>query len=47
MGAGSIEQSTWAQLMAASTLVSLPSALLFAVFQRYLVSGFLSGSVRG
>jgi ABC-type glycerol-3-phosphate transport system permease component len=43
----SIEQSTWAQLMAASTLVSLPSAILFIVFQRYLVSGFLSGSVRG
>jgi N,N'-diacetylchitobiose transport system permease protein len=42
-----IEQSTWAQLMAASTLVSLPSAILFGVFQRYLVSGFLSGSVRG
>ena len=42
-----IEQSTWAQLMAASTLVSLPSAILFVVFQRYLVSGFLSGSVRG
>lgn len=42
-----IEQSLWAQLMAASTLVSLPSVLLFAVFQRYLVSGFLSGAVRG
>ena len=42
-----IEQSLWAQLMAASTLVSLPSAILFAVFQRYLVSGFLSGAVRG
>jgi N,N'-diacetylchitobiose transport system permease protein len=42
-----IEESTWAQLMAASTLVSLPSAILFMVFQRYLVSGFLSGSVRG
>jgi multiple sugar transport system permease protein len=42
-----IEQSLWAQLMAASTLVSLPSALLFVVFQRYLVSGFLSGAVRG
>lgn len=42
-----IEQETWAQLMAASTLVSLPSAILFIVFQRYLVSGFLSGSVRG
>ena len=42
-----IEQSTWAQLMAASTLVSLPSVILFAIFQRYLVSGMLSGSVRG
>jgi ABC-type glycerol-3-phosphate transport system permease component len=42
-----IEQSLWAQLMAASTLVSLPSAILFAVFQRHLVGSFLSGSVRG
>jgi multiple sugar transport system permease protein len=42
-----IEQETWAQLMAASTIVSLPSVILFAVFQRYLVSGLLSGSVRG
>ena len=42
-----IDQSLWAQLMAASTIVSLPSVILFAVFQRYLVSGFLSGSVRG
>jgi ABC-type glycerol-3-phosphate transport system permease component len=42
-----IEQSLWAQLMAASTLVSLPSAILFGVFQRYLVSGFLTGAVRG
>ena len=39
--------TSWAQLMAASTLVSLPSAILFGIFQRYLVSGFLSGSVRG
>lgn len=42
-----IEQSLWAQLMAASTLVSLPSAALFALFQRHLVGSFLSGSVRG
>lgn len=42
-----IEQSLWAQLMAASTLVSLPSAILFALFQRHLVRSFLSGSVRG
>lgn len=42
-----IDQSLWAQLMAASTIVSLPSVALFAIFQRYLVSGFLSGAVRG
>lgn len=42
-----IEQSLWAQLMAASAIVSLPSVVLFAIFQRYLVSGFLSGAVRG
>jgi multiple sugar transport system permease protein len=42
-----ITQSTWAQLMAASALVCLPSAILFGFFQRYLVSGFLSGAVKG
>ena len=42
-----IVEATWAQLMAASTLVSLPSAVLFMIFQRYLVAGFLSGAVRG
>jgi multiple sugar transport system permease protein len=42
-----MEQSNWAQLMAASSLVSLPSAILFGFFQRYLVSGFLSGASKG
>ncbi len=42
-----IDQSTWAQLMAASSLTCLPSAILFGIFQRYLVSGFLSGAVKG
>jgi ABC-type glycerol-3-phosphate transport system permease component len=37
----------WAELMAASTLVTLPSVILFGFFQRYMVSGFLSGAVKG
>lgn len=40
-------ESTWAQLMAASVVVSVPTVLLFAFFQRYLVAGFLGGSVKG
>ena len=40
-------ESTWAQLMAASSIVSLPSVLLFGFFQRYLVSGFLRSGVKG
>lgn len=43
----SMTESTWAQLMAAASMVSLPSAVLFGFFQRYLVSGFLSGAVKG
>lgn len=42
-----IDQSLWAQLMAASTIVSLPSVILFGIFQRYLASGFLSGAIKG
>jgi multiple sugar transport system permease protein len=40
-------EEVWAQLMAASVMVSLPSVALFAFFQRYLVSGFLKGAVKG
>ena len=40
-------ESTWAQLMAAGSIVSLPSVILFGFFQRYLVSGFLRSGVKG
>jgi multiple sugar transport system permease protein len=40
-------EEVWAQLMAASVMVSLPSVALFAFFQRYLVAGFLKGAVKG
>ena len=40
-------EEIWAQLMAASVFVSLPSVLLFAFFQRYLIAGFLKGAVKG
>lgn len=40
-------ESVMAQLMAASVFVSLPSVVIFAYFQRYLVSGFLKGAVKG
>ena len=40
-------ESVMAQLMAASVVVSLPSVVIFAYFQRYLVSGFLKGAVKG
>jgi len=42
-----IVESVWAQLMAATTIVSLPSVILFGFFQRFLMSGFLSGAVKG
>jgi multiple sugar transport system permease protein len=42
-----LTSETWAELMAASVLVTLPSVLLFSFFQRYIRSGFLAGAIKG
>ena len=42
-----ITQEVWAELMAASVLVTLPSVILFGVFQRYIAAGYLAGAVKG
>jgi multiple sugar transport system permease protein len=38
--------TAWGSLMAAATIVSVPVVLIFALFQRLIVSGLTAGSVR-
>jgi multiple sugar transport system permease protein len=38
--------TAWGNLMAAATIISLPVVLVFAMFQRFIVSGLTAGSVR-
>jgi multiple sugar transport system permease protein len=40
-------QAQWADMMAASLLVSLPLVIGFIVFQRQIVSGLTAGAVKG
>jgi multiple sugar transport system permease protein len=40
-------QSAWADMMAASLLVSLPVVIAFIIFQRYIVGGLTAGAVKG
>lgn len=40
-------QDRWPDMMAASVVVSLPIVILFAIFQRQLVSGLTAGAVKG
>lgn len=40
-------QTSWANLMASSLIVSLPVVLLFVFMQRYIVAGLSSGAVKG
>jgi len=37
----------WGKLMAASTIASLPIVILFTYIQKYLVSGFSQGAIKG
>ena len=40
-------QSQWADMMAASLLVSLPLVIAFILFQKQIVSGLTAGAVKG
>jgi len=40
-------ETYWNQLMAGSMMVSLPTMLIFAFLQRYLVQGLTAGAVKG
>ena len=40
-------QAQWADMMAASLLVSLPLVIAFIIFQRHIVSGLTAGAVKG
>jgi multiple sugar transport system permease protein len=40
-------QAQWADMMAASLLVSLPLVIGFIIFQRQIVSGLTAGAVKG
>jgi multiple sugar transport system permease protein len=37
----------WGNLMAASSIASIPLVLLTLIFQRYIVRGLMSGSLKG
>lgn len=37
----------WGQLMAASTLVSIPAILLFLLIQKYFIAGLTAGAIKG
>lgn len=39
-------QTFWGQMMAASTVATLPLLLIFVLFQRQIVAGLISGSVK-
>ncbi|MGQ4386076.1 carbohydrate ABC transporter permease [Streptomyces sp. SAS_270] len=39
--------TSWGALMATATLISVPVVCVFALFQRFIVGGLASGSVRG
>lgn len=47
MQVGAVGANAWGQVLAASTLATLPVLALFLALQRYFIQGLLSGSVKG
>ena len=47
MSGSSIYELPWGNIMAASTVVTIPIVLLVLVFQRKIISGLTSGAVKG
>lgn len=47
MQVGAVGQNAWGQVLAASTIATLPILILFIVLQRYFIQGILAGSVKG
>jgi trehalose/maltose transport system permease protein len=44
---GSAHELPWANIMAASVIVTVPVVALVLVFQKRIVSGLTSGAVKG
>jgi len=38
---------SWGELMAGSTLMSIPAVVVFMIFQKQLIAGMMAGSVKG
>lgn len=41
------EYVKWGELMAASTLIAIPTMVFFLLIQRYFISGLMAGAVKG
>jgi multiple sugar transport system permease protein len=44
---GTAGASAWGEILAASTLASIPVLVLFVVLQRQFIQGALAGSMKG
>ena len=44
---GRMAISAWGALMAAGTLMTVPVLILFVFIQRYVVTGFTAGAIKG
>lgn len=47
MQVGAIGQNAWGQVLAASSIATLPVLILFIILQRYFIQGILAGSIKG